>query len=82
MTILLIEKNANTALEYVHYVFLLENGKDAHADKPEVIKRDKRIQEVYLGLSGNISTLRLYSSPSITSSPSLRTLLRSASKRS
>ncbi len=76
MTILLIEQNANTALEYVHYVFLLENGKDAHADKPEVIKRDKRIQEVYLGLSGNISTLRLYSSPS------LRTLLRSASKRS
>lgn len=82
MTILLIEQNANTALEYVHYVFLLENGKDAHADKPEVIKRDKRIQEVYLGLSGNISTLRLYSNPSITSSPSLRTLLRSASKRS
>ena len=55
MTVLVIEQNANIALQYAHYVFLLENGRVVHADKPEAMKRDKRVREAYLGASGDVS---------------------------
>lgn len=55
MTVLVIEQNANIALQYAHYVFLLENGRVVHAGKPEVMKRDKRVREAYLGSSDNSS---------------------------
>ena len=55
VTVLLIEQNANMALQYAHFVFLLENGRIVHADEPDVLKQDRRIQEVYLGLPGDAS---------------------------
>ncbi len=50
MTILLIEQNANRALNLARFCYVLEAGEIVAADTSERLKMDRRIQESYLGV--------------------------------
>ena len=49
ITILLVEQNANLALEISHYAYVLETGKVVMSGPSEVIKNDENIRKSYLG---------------------------------
>ncbi len=49
-TILLIEQNANRALELTRYSYVLESGEIVAADTSENLQKDQRIQDSYLGV--------------------------------
>ena len=50
VTILLVEQNANLALETASYVYVLETGRVVNENRSEVLLRDDTIQKAYLGL--------------------------------
>ncbi len=50
MTILLIEQNANRALELARFSYVLESGEIVAADTSENLQKDQRIQDSYLGV--------------------------------
>lgn len=49
MTILLVEQNANLALEIAHYGYVLETGRIALADTSENLRKSEAVQRSYLG---------------------------------
>jgi branched-chain amino acid transport system ATP-binding protein len=49
ITILLVEQNANLALEVSHYGYVLETGRIILADKSENLRQDPKVKESYLG---------------------------------
>ena len=49
LTILLIEQNANLALEYAHRVYILENGEVVMTDTAINLAKNPQIQDSYLG---------------------------------
>jgi len=55
VTILLVEQNVNMALKYSNYAFLMENGRIARADKPEILREDEDVKEFYLGIAKETS---------------------------
>lgn len=46
---LLVEQNANLALNISNYAYVLENGKIGLEGNPSDIKRNTRIHDLYLG---------------------------------
>jgi branched-chain amino acid transport system ATP-binding protein len=53
MTILLVEQNANMALQAAEHGFVIENGRIVLDDDCKSLMEDDDIKEFYLGLSGN-----------------------------
>ena len=49
MTILLVEQNANLALEISHHGYVLETGKIILQDTSAALKRNPQVREAYLG---------------------------------
>jgi branched-chain amino acid transport system ATP-binding protein len=49
LTVLLVEQNANLALEISHYGYVLETGAVLFHDRSEQLKLDPRVREAYLG---------------------------------
>jgi branched-chain amino acid transport system ATP-binding protein len=49
LTILLVEQNANLALEISHYGYVLETGKILLHDKAEALRENPEIRTAYLG---------------------------------
>ena len=49
MTILLVEQNANLALEISHHGYVLETGKIILQDASAALKRNPLVREAYLG---------------------------------
>ncbi|KPK22280.1 MAG: hypothetical protein AMJ76_00155 [Dehalococcoidia bacterium SM23_28_1] len=49
VTILLVEQNANLALEIAHYGYVLETGRIAVADTSESLRENEAVQRSYLG---------------------------------
>lgn len=49
VTVLLVEQNANAALEVADYGYVMENGRIVFDGKPEKLKCHEDIQEFYLG---------------------------------
>jgi branched-chain amino acid transport system ATP-binding protein len=49
VTILLVEQNANLALEIAHYGYVLETGRIAMADTAENLRKSEAVQRSYLG---------------------------------
>lgn len=49
LTILLVEQNANLALEVSHYGYVLETGRILLHDRAEVLKDNEEIRAAYLG---------------------------------
>jgi branched-chain amino acid transport system ATP-binding protein len=49
LTILLVEQNANLALEISHYGYVMETGRILLHDKSAVLRENPAIQEAYLG---------------------------------
>lgn len=49
-TIFLVEQNANLALQTASFVYVLENGRLAHAGRSEALMADDSIRSAYLGL--------------------------------
>lgn len=49
ITILLVEQNANLALEISHYGYVLETGRIILADQSECLREDPKVKECYLG---------------------------------
>ncbi len=49
VTILLVEQNANLALEIAHYGYVLETGRIALADTSENLRKNEAVQRSYLG---------------------------------
>jgi branched-chain amino acid transport system ATP-binding protein len=49
LTVLLVEQNANLALDIAHHVCLLETGRIVAAGSPEVIASDDAVRRAYLG---------------------------------
>jgi branched-chain amino acid transport system ATP-binding protein len=47
--VLLVEQNANLALEISHYGYVLETGAVLFNDRSERLKLDPRVREAYLG---------------------------------
>ncbi|MEQ8715132.1 MAG: ABC transporter ATP-binding protein [Cyclobacteriaceae bacterium] len=50
LTVLLVEQNANKALEIADYGYILENGRFVASGKAEELRKDEDVQEFYLGL--------------------------------
>ena len=48
-TILLVEQNANYALDVSHRGYVLETGKVVLANESSVLKEDPEVQKAYLG---------------------------------
>ena len=48
-TILLVEQNANKALQIAEHAYVLDNGEIVHAGPARELRRDPRIVEAYLG---------------------------------
>jgi branched-chain amino acid transport system ATP-binding protein len=48
-TILLVEQNAQVALEIADYAYVLENGRVVHEGSREQLAQDREIREFYLG---------------------------------
>ena len=53
VTILLIEQNANMALQVAHNAYVLETGRITMADTGARLLADERIKEAYLGKKGS-----------------------------
>ena len=49
LTILLVEQNANLALEISHYGYVLETGRILLADDAAALRRDPKVRSAYLG---------------------------------
>jgi branched-chain amino acid transport system ATP-binding protein len=49
LTVLLVEQNANLALEISHYGYVLETGAVLFHDRSERLRADPRVREAYLG---------------------------------
>ena len=49
ITVLMVEQNANVALRYCDYAYLLDVGEIAMEGTGEALLNDKKVQEVYLG---------------------------------
>jgi branched-chain amino acid transport system ATP-binding protein len=49
LTILLVEQNANLALEISHYGYVLETGKILLQDKSAALKQNPEVRKAYLG---------------------------------
>jgi branched-chain amino acid transport system ATP-binding protein len=49
VTILVVEQNANLALEIAHYGYVLETGRIALADTSENLRKSEAVQRSYLG---------------------------------
>jgi branched-chain amino acid transport system ATP-binding protein len=49
MTILLVEQNANLALDIAHYGYVLETGRIALADTSENLRKSEAVRRSYLG---------------------------------
>jgi branched-chain amino acid transport system ATP-binding protein len=49
VTMLVVEQNANLALDLATYGYVLEAGHIVLADTPDVLKNDSAVQEAYLG---------------------------------
>jgi len=49
ITILLVEQNANRALEISHYGYVLETGRIILADESAKLREDPKVKECYLG---------------------------------
>jgi branched-chain amino acid transport system ATP-binding protein len=49
LTILLVEQNANLALEISHHGYVLETGKILLQDTAEALRADPKVREAYLG---------------------------------
>lgn len=49
ITILLVEQNANLALEISHYGYVLETGRIILADKSSALRENPKVRECYLG---------------------------------
>ncbi len=49
-TILLIEQNANMALQVSDHAYVLENGKVSMEGPAETVSKDERIRKIYLGI--------------------------------
>jgi branched-chain amino acid transport system ATP-binding protein len=52
LTVLLVEQNAQRALDIADYVYILENGRVVLDGSPEKLARNTDVQEFYLGMSG------------------------------
>jgi branched-chain amino acid transport system ATP-binding protein len=48
---LVVEQNANIALDVATYGYVMENGNIVMEGAAEALRRDPRIQEAYLGRS-------------------------------
>jgi branched-chain amino acid transport system ATP-binding protein len=49
ITVLLVEQNANLALEISTYGFVLETGRVILQDESSVLRRDPKVRGAYLG---------------------------------
>jgi len=49
ITVLLVEQNANLALEVSHYGYVLETGRIILADESAKLRQDPKVRESYLG---------------------------------
>jgi branched-chain amino acid transport system ATP-binding protein len=49
LTILLVEQNANLALEISHFGYVLETGKILLHDRSEALRENEKVREAYLG---------------------------------
>jgi len=49
LTILLVEQNANLALEIAHYGYVLETGRITLQDTAAALRENKEVQAAYLG---------------------------------
>lgn len=49
LTILLVEQNANLALEVSHYAYVLETGRITLEGEPAVLRQDPAVRAAYLG---------------------------------
>jgi branched-chain amino acid transport system ATP-binding protein len=49
MTILVVEQNANLALEIAHYGYVLETGRIALADTSDNLRKSEAVRRSYLG---------------------------------
>ena len=49
VSMLLVEQNANLALDLAHHAYLLETGRVALSGPSDVIKRDESVRRTYLG---------------------------------
>lgn len=55
LTVLLVEQNANKALEISHYGYILENGRFVASGTVDQLKKDEDVREFYLGLKAETS---------------------------
>ena len=55
LTVLLVEQNANKALEIADYGYILENGRFVASGTAEQLRRDEDVKEFYLGLKAEES---------------------------
>lgn len=55
VTILLVEQNANMALNIAHYGYILENGRFVTSGSSEKLRGDDDVKEFYLGLKSETS---------------------------
>ena len=51
LTVLIVEQNAAIALRIAHEIFVLENGKTVLRGTPSELRRNRDIQDLYLGTS-------------------------------
>ena len=49
ITILLVEQNANLALEVSHYGYVLETGRIILHDRSSALRANERVKSAYLG---------------------------------
>lgn len=49
ITILLVEQNANLALDVSHFGYVLETGRIILQDRSEILRADSRVKSAYLG---------------------------------
>lgn len=49
ITILLVEQNANLALEISHYGYVLETGRILLHDRSSALRANERVKSAYLG---------------------------------
>lgn len=55
MTVLLVEQNANKALEIADFGYVIENGRFVASGAVEQLKKDEDVKEFYLGLKAETS---------------------------
>ncbi|MDW3192102.1 MAG: ABC transporter ATP-binding protein [Cytophagales bacterium] len=55
LTVLLVEQNANKALEIADFGYIIENGRFVASGEVEQLKKDEDVKEFYLGLKSETS---------------------------